>query len=105
MLTSKVGALRPCLLAPARAIPSPACPSHPVATTVRHHRRRGKLTGACHLSSLPRPGAYKKDRPSSILLHTGLGHSLSPPLSRIKLRAAAPSLRSGEFRPPLSIEF
>jgi hypothetical protein len=47
-------------LAPPRTMPElslhPTCPSHPVATTVRHHRRRGKLTGARHLASLPRPG-------------------------------------------------
>jgi hypothetical protein len=52
----------------------------------------------------PAPGAYKKDRPSSIFLHTGLGHSLSPPLSRIELRAAAPYLRSGELHCPLFVE-
>ena len=50
---------------------------------------------------LPTSGAYKKNRLSSILPHTGLSHSLSPPLGRIKLRAAAPFLRSGESCPPL----
>jgi hypothetical protein len=51
------------------------------------------------------PGAYKKDRPSSLLLHTSLGHFLSPPLSQIELHTAMPSLRSGELRSPLSVEF
>jgi hypothetical protein len=54
---------------------------------------------------LPALGAYKKDRPSSILIHTGLVHSLSPPLSRIELRTASPFLRSGELRSPLSVVF
>jgi hypothetical protein len=39
-----------------RAIPSPPCPSHIVVAIVRHHPRCGKLTGARHLSPLPRPG-------------------------------------------------
>jgi hypothetical protein len=51
------------------------------------------------------PGAYKKDCPSSLLLHTGLDHSLSPPLSRIELHVAVPSLRFGELHSPLSVEF
>ena len=39
----------------------PVCPSHPVATTVRHHPRRGKLAGARHLSPpFPAPGANKR---------------------------------------------
>jgi hypothetical protein len=47
-------------LAPPHTVPELslhlACPSHPVVTTVRYHRRRGKLTGARHLAPLPRPG-------------------------------------------------
>jgi hypothetical protein len=48
-------------LAPPRTVPElslhPACPSHPVTTSVRHHRRRGKIAGARHLSSPSSPRA------------------------------------------------
>jgi hypothetical protein len=95
MLASKVGALRPCLLALARAIPSPACPSHPVATTVRHHRRRGKLVGARHLSSpLPRPPIKGPPR-APPTPHIGLGFPTPLPRAQSS-RVAVPFLCSAK---------
>jgi hypothetical protein len=49
---ARFGALR--LPEPSRR---PVYPSHPVATTVRHHPRRGKLVGARHLSPPSSPRA------------------------------------------------
>jgi hypothetical protein len=93
-LASKVGALRPCLLAPARAIPSPVCPSHPVATTVRHHRRRGKLAGARHLSFPPSLAAYKRTALSSPNSSHRPRPPYTPPPSSIEpCRRALPPLQ------------
>jgi hypothetical protein len=57
---------------------------------MRHHHRRGKLASARHLSP-PSPPRALKDRPSSLFLHTGLGHSIFPSSSSIEPAPPHPS--------------
>jgi hypothetical protein len=75
----------------------PVCPSHPVATTMHHHRRHDKHHQCLPplLSPSPSPVAYKRDRPSSSFLHTSFGHLSSLPRAQSSQRAAL-FLRSGE---------
>jgi hypothetical protein len=92
-------------LVSARAIPSP----HLLEPSRRHHcapssPSQAHLTDARHLSSLHRMGAYKKDRPSSFIPHTSLGHSLSPSTGPNRAPRRRASLCSGELRSLLSIE-
>jgi hypothetical protein len=82
--------------------PRALCPSRPF-TPLHELSRRSCAPSSppwqarrCSPPLLPSPslGAHKKDRPSSILPHTGLGHSLTPSPSSIEPRRhALPPLR------------
>jgi hypothetical protein len=68
---------------------TPACPSRPVAT-MHHHHRRGKLTGARHLSSLPPPRPPIKGPPRAPCSTTrGLSHSTSLPRTQSSLASSS----------------
>jgi hypothetical protein len=92
---ARFGALR--LPEPSR---HPVCPSHAVATTVRHHRRCGKRRRclAPPLPPPPRPPIKGSPR-APPTPHTGLG--LPTPLPRAQSSlTTAPFLRSGECSRP-----
>jgi hypothetical protein len=92
---ARFGAL--CLPEPSR---HPVCPSHPVATTVRHHHRRGKRRWCLPPPLPPPPRPPIKGPPQAPPTpHTGLG--LPTPLPQAQSsRAAAPFLRSSECSCP-----
>jgi hypothetical protein len=95
-ITRPPAELAPCAcLEPSR---HPVCPSHPVATTMHHHRRCGKRRRCSPpLLSPLSPVGYKMDRPSSSFLHTSFGHLSSLPELN---RASTPPSSSAPVSPP-----
>jgi hypothetical protein len=79
LATSQIGALRLC-----RAIQSPpSTPSHPVTTTMRHHRRLGKPRRCLTPLLSPSPATYKRIARAPALFTPASGTPL--PLPRAQL--------------------